>query len=63
MDALNAALAVSTGVAHKCTKQRLLLVLCVYSAHASQVLSDFELTSKLHSSVSHIHLMILCRIG
>lgn len=63
MDALNATLTVSAGVAHKCTKQRLLLVLCVYSAHASQVLSDFELTGKLHSSVSHIHLMVLCRIG
>lgn len=63
MYALNAALAVSARVAHKRTKECLLLVLCIYSAHASQVLSDFELTGKLHSSVSHIHLMVLCRIG
>lgn len=63
MYALNAALAVSAGVAHKRTKECLLLVLCVYSAYTSQVLSDFELTGKLHSSVSHIHLVVLCRIG
>lgn len=63
MDALNAALTVSAGVAHKRTKQCLLLVLCIYSAYTGQVLSDFKLTGKLHSSVSHVHLMVLCRIG
>lgn len=63
MYALNTALTVSAGVAHKCTKQRLLLVLCVHSTYTGKVLSDFELTGKLHSSVSHIHLMVLCRIG
>lgn len=63
MDALNAALAVSAGVAHKCAKQRLLLVLCVHSTYTGQVLSDLELTGKLHSSVRHVHLMVLCRVG
>lgn len=63
MDALNAPLTVSAGVAHKRTKQCLLLVLCVYSTYTGQVLSDFELTGKLHSSISHVHLMVLCRIG
>lgn len=63
MDALNAALTVSAGVAHKCTKQRLLLVLCVHGTYTGQVLSDLELTGKLNSSVSHVHLMVLCRIG
>lgn len=63
MDALDAALAVSAGVTHKCTKQRLLLVLCVHSTYTGQVLSDLKLSGKLHSSVSHVHLMVLCRIG
>lgn len=63
MSALDAATTVPTGVAHKCTKQRLLLVLCVHSTYTGQVLSDLELTGKLHSSVSHVHLMVLCRIG